>query len=96
MTETTARRQPDYYEKYTDLVDRYEKLGSQIVILEQKYVEREVRAKEIRSYLNTIVSQSGELTQFDPRVWVEVVDLVTVFHDGQIVFRFKDGREIAT
>ena len=93
---TTARRQPDYYEKYTALVDRYEELGSQIVILEQKCVEREVRAKEIRSYLNTIVSQNGELTQFDPRVWVEVVDLVTVFHDGKVVFRFKDGREIAT
>ena len=93
---STAKRQADYYEKYTSLVDRYEELGSQIIILEQKCVEREARAKELRSYLNTIVSQNGELSQFDPRVWVEVVDLVTVFHDGQVVFRFKDGREIAT
>ena len=93
---STARRQSDYYEKYTSLVDRYEEIGEQIITLEQKCVEREAREKEIRGYLRTITTQSGELMQFDPRVWVEVVDQVTVFHDGQVVFRFKDGREIAT
>ena len=56
----------------------------------------EARAKEIQSYLRTIISQTGELAQFDPRVWVEVVEQVTVFHDGRVVFRFKDGREITT
>lgn len=93
---STARRQVDYYEKYTSLVDRYEELGEQIVVLEQKCLEREQRAKEIQSFLQTVVSEKGELTQFDPRVWVEVIDQVTVFHDGRVVFRFKDGREIAT
>ena len=93
---STIARQPDYHEKYTALVDRYEALGEEIALLEQKCAEREARAKEIRPYLNVIVSQNGELKQFDPRIWIEVVDQVTVFHDGRVVFRFKDGREIAT
>jgi len=93
---STARRQADYYERYTSLVDRYEEIGEQIAILEQKRMEREARAKEIQSYLRTIISQNGELAQFDPRVWVEVVEQVTVFHDGRVAFRFKDGREITT
>lgn len=93
---STARRQADYYERYTSLVDRYEEIGDQIAILEQKCTEREARAKEIQSYLRTIISQTGGLAQFDPRVWVEVVEQVTVFHDGRVVFRFKDGREITT
>lgn len=93
---STAIRQADYYERYTSLVDRYEEIGNQIAISEQKCSERETRAKEIQSYMKSIVSQTGELTQFDPRVWVEVVEQVTVFHDGRVVFRFKDGREIAT
>lgn len=93
---STARRQADYYERYTSLVDRYEEIGEQIAILEQKSMEREARAKEIQSYLRTIISQTGALAQFDPRVWVEVVEQVTVFHDGRVVFRFKDGREITT
>jgi len=93
---STARRQADYYEKYTSLVDRYEELGEQMAALEQKRADREVRAKEIQAYFRTIVSHAGELTQFDPRIWVEVVDQVTVFHDNRIVFRFKDGREITT
>ncbi len=93
---STVERQADYHERYTSLVDRYEALGEEIDVLERKCAVREARAKEIRPFLKVIVSQNGELKQFDPRVWVEVVEQVTVYHDGRVVFRFKDGREIAT
>ena len=88
-----AQRQTDYLEKYTSLVDRYEDIATQIAVLQQKRSERLDRNREIEIYIDTIVNQKGELQEFDPRVWMDVMDIVTVHHDGRMVFRFKDGRE---
>jgi len=42
----------------------------------------------------------GELTAlpltFDEKLWNGTVDHVTVHADERVVFRFKDGKEIAT
>ena len=44
--------------------------------------------------MKTVVSQNGELQEFDPRVWLDVIEKVVVFNGGRMVFRFKDGRTI--
>ena len=89
---SVAMQQSDYLEKYTALVDRYESLAEQITDLERKRLDRQSRAQEIDIYMKTLVSQEGELQVFDPRVWLDVIEKVTVYHDGRMVFQFKDGR----
>lgn len=89
---SVAMQQSDYLEKYTALVDRYESLAEQITDLERKRLDRQSRAQEIDIYMKTLVSQDGELQAFDPRVWLDVIEKVTVYHDGRMVFQFKDGR----
>ena len=89
---SVAMQQSDYLEKYTALVDRYESLAEQITDLERKRLDRQSRAQEIDIYMKTLVSQDGELQVFDPRVWLDVIEKVTVYHDGRMVFQFKDGR----
>ena len=32
--------------------------------------------------------------QFSDRLWLNLIDRVTVFEDGRLVFRFKNGMEI--
>ena len=89
---SVAMQQSDYLEKYTALVDRYESLAEQISDLERKRLDRQSRAREIDIYMKTLVSQDGELQVFDPRVWLDVIEKVTVYHDDRMAFLFKDGR----
>ena len=32
--------------------------------------------------------------EFTDRFWNNLIDRVTVYHDGRMVFRFKDGTEV--
>ena len=34
------------------------------------------------------------LETFDENIWTALVETLTVFHDGSMVFLFKDGTEI--
>ena len=89
-----AQDQAEYEAKYNALATRYNDIIAQIQTTEQRRDERLNKAKRIETYMEQIKSQSGELTVFDPRLWLEVIDIATVYHDGRIVFRFLDGREI--
>lgn len=40
--------------------------------------------------------ESEELKEFDPRIWLDVIEKVTVYHDKRVVFTFQDGREITS
>ena len=89
-----AMPQGEYIERYTALVDRYEILAGQMEELKRKRQDRQARLQEIQMYMKTVVSQNGELQEFDPRVWLDVIEKVVVFNGGRMVFRFKDGRTI--
>ena len=90
-----ALRSGDVDAQYA-MATRYNEIIAIINDLERRREERLARAKRIDNYMESIRGQSGELTVFDPRLWLEVVDIATVYHDGRIVFRFLDGREIET
>ena len=34
------------------------------------------------------------LEHFDDRLWLEVIDCVTVHRDGTLTFKFQNGKEI--
>ena len=34
------------------------------------------------------------VTVFDDKLWLSVIDIVTVRHDGTLVFRFRNGMEV--
>ena len=89
-----AMPQGEYIERYTSLVDRYESLAGQMEELKIKRQERQSRAQEIQLYMKTVVSQNGELQEFDPRVWLDVIEKVVIYQGGRMVFQFKDGRTI--
>jgi len=91
---TKVQSQTDYGTRYKDLTDRYEKLIAQLQETEQTRQSRLTRSEDLSSYIKTIENRAGELTEFDPRLWLEVIDTATVHHNGSITFRFADGREL--
>ena len=43
---------------------------------------------EIRAFNNSLP------VQYSDRLWLNLIDRVTVYEDGRLVFRFKNGTEI--
>ena len=42
-----------------------------------------------------MLSKRKELmTEFGEKLWIAAIDKVTVYHDGKLLFIFKDGTEI--
>jgi len=92
---SAATSAPDYEERYNALAQRYEELVAQILELEEQLQQRKDRADTLRVYLRNI-EEAEELQEFDPRIWREIVEKATIYHDKRIVFTFQDGKEVAS
>ena len=44
--------------------------------------------------LKVLENSESMLETFDENVWNTVLENITVFHDGSMVFLFKDGSEV--
>ena len=52
-------------------------------------------AEAIRAFMFE-VQELDALTEFDEKLWLTVIDTVTVHADGRMTFRFQGGTEIET
>lgn len=41
-----------------------------------------------------IHEQERFIEDFSEKLWLTTIDTVTVYHDGRMVFRFKNGQEV--
>ena len=89
-----AQDQDAYLERYNSLADRYEKTKARIEALEQERTQRNAKADEIGGFLFALFERSDLITEFDERLWTQVIESATVFHDGRMIFKFMNGAEI--
>ena len=90
----TAKDQDEYNAHYNALVERYEKLQKKSFSLQKQKEERLAKRDLIGGFILELSKCKELLTEFDEQLWIAAVDKVTVFHDGRLVFSFKDGTEI--
>ena len=50
--------------------------------------------KTMSSFIRTLESTEETLTYFDDDIWRVVIEKVTVFHDGRMIFQFVDETEV--
>lgn len=79
---------------YSELNARYEEVVAQIDAEEQLAVERKGRIAKMQDILRVLKKSDSVLEAFDENIWTALVETLTVFHDGSMVFLFKDGTEI--
>lgn len=79
---------------YNELNARYEEIFAQIDAEEQLAVERKGRITKMQEILRVLRNSDFVLETFDENIWTALVETLTVFHDGSMVFLFKDGTEI--
>ena len=75
------------------VVSTYEKAKAQLEQLRATKVAREAQAEAIGAFMFE-VQELDALTNFDDKLWLTVIDTVTVHADGRMTFKFQGGTEI--
>lgn len=89
----TAQNQEEYAARYNGFVERNEKAKVQLEQLRATKAAREAQAEVIGAFVLE-VQELGILTEFDEKLWLTVIDTVTVHADGRMTFKFQGGTEI--
>ena len=75
-------------QRYRDAEDRPQQLQS-------RKVTRRFQTDVIESFMNEIRAFEDLLpVQYSDRLWLNLIDRMTVYEDGRLVFRSKNGTEI--
>ena len=91
---TTAQSQDTYLEKYNALVERYEAAKDRLEKLQAAKAQREVKAEGIGGFMFELAEYGQPIAEFDDRLWLTVIDTVTVHRNGRLTFKFQTGHEI--
>lgn len=92
---TTVIQQDEYNRRYDDLAQRYHTAEERARQLQGQKITRRFQANVIESFMNEIQSIDDSLPlQYSDRLWLNLIDCVTVYEDRRLVFRFKNGTEI--
>lgn len=89
----TAQNQEEYAARYNGFVERYEKAKSRVEELRGTRAAREAQADAIGAFMFE-VQELDTLSEFDEKLWLTVIDTVTVHADGRMTFKFQGGTEI--
>ena len=90
----TAQDQDEYLTKYNGLVERYDNAKSRTEALKTKRMERIAKAEAMGEYMFRLHERDCQLELFDDRLWLDVVENVTVYKDRKMKFKFRDDTEI--
>jgi hypothetical protein len=91
---SAAQSQEEYTKKYNALVKRYEKATKRVDELSVERTRKQDRDRELWLFIESIKEQPLVLESWNERLWVGLLEKATVFHDGRMVFEFKNGTEI--
>lgn len=79
---------------YQVLNEQYEEIYAKLQVEEQAEAECKSRYTKMLNILKVFENSELTLETFDENVWNAILENVTVFHDGSMVFLFKDGTEV--
>ncbi len=86
--------QEEYISRYNSLVERYEKLQSRCDALQKKKERRLIQADKLSEFLFTVRELDLLKIEFNEVLWNTTVEMVTVYGNGRMVWRFRSGKEI--
>jgi len=88
--------QHDYRRKYDGYASRYAALESREDSLEKERQRKEIQYDIFSGFIAGL-SETVELpVDFNEKLFHRLVDFVTVYSDGRVVFTFRNGAEVST
>lgn len=88
--------QDEYQRRHSTLVEKYTEADARLKALQTERSRRVDMRKSIEWFMESFTRQEGLLTEFDDSLFFSVCDIMTVYRDGKVVVRFRDGAEIET
>ena len=92
---TTAMPQDEYNRKYDALAQRYHTADEKVKQLQGQKVTHSFQADVMECFITELLTIDTSLpVRYSDRLWLNLIDRVTVYEDGRLVFRFRNGTEI--
>ena len=88
--------QDEYQRRHSALVKKYTEADNQLKALKVERSRRIDLRKSIEWFMESFSRHDGLLTEFDDSLFFSVCDVMTVYSDGKVAVRFRDGAEIET
>lgn len=89
----TTQNQAEYKARYNGFVARYEKAKTRVAELRSIKNARQAQADAIGTFMFE-VQELDTLSEFDEKLWLTVIDTVTVYADGRMTLKFQGNTEI--
>lgn len=89
-----ALNQTEYQKNYDGLTERFGKAKDRLEEVTAAISDKTIRQATIEDFLRELQLLDGMITEFDPMLWVSLVDFVTVYSKDDVQVTFKDGTEI--
>ena len=87
----TAQNQEEYAARYNGFVERYEKAKAQLEQLRATKAAREAQADAIGAFMFEM-QELDTINEFGEKLWLTIIDTVTVYADGRMTFKFQGGK----
>ena len=89
-----ALDQTEYQKRYDGLTERFGKAKARLEEVTAVISDKATRQATIEDFLRELQSLDGLVAEFDPILWVSLVDFITVRSKDDVRVTFKDGTEI--
>ena len=89
-----AQDQEEYNRRYDELADRYEKLKKKLEKHEQERDDREHKSNVLTGFLFEMKELEYLDTEFKNSRCIAMLDHVTIYADGRMVYSFLNGSDI--
>ena len=91
---STALDQEEYRQRYDGLLARFETVRARLAVIDEARIERTAKRTNITRFLESLVKYGDIVTEFDEELWYITADSVTVYDDGRLAVKFRDGSEV--
>ena len=86
--------QDEYISRYDGYTVRFNKAKDEYEKLHKTMEQRQLKADIISCFMFEISELDDLPLEFDEKLWNSVIDVVTIYEDERLVFKFKNGAEI--
>ena len=90
----SAQSQGDYIARYNAIVKKYDAAKTKAEALQRKRADRMAQADAMGGFMFELSERDEALTEFNDRLWISTIEKATAYHDGRLVFTFKNSLEI--
>ena len=90
---TTAQDQNEYRKSYDAIAQKFSSAEEQKKLVDKKLSDLLKHRNIIENFIRKLKEQNGQISEFSDNLWCGLLDYVTAYTDGRLIFRFKNGSE---